>query len=151
MYQISEWYEHFSNQSYGWQTQGDLWIRCLIRYWNRPRDNTQFLVACIKYTRDTYQCVSGLSWYCTDRWEYVWGTTIFIATLFIPTYMRNETHTLRLRQNGCHFSNHIFRCIFLNENALIWIKICWSFPKVPIDNIPALVKIMAWRWPSNKP
>ena len=26
-------------------------------------------------------------------------------------------NTLRLRQNGCHFSDDIFKCIFLNENV----------------------------------
>ena len=25
------------------------------------------------------------------------------------------------------------------------------FPKGPINNIPALVQIMAWRWPGDKP
>ena len=37
-----------------------------------------------------------------------------------------------------------FKCIFLNENTLISLKIPLKFvPKGPIDNIPALVQIMA--------
>ena len=41
---------------------------------------------------------------------------------------------------------HIFKCIFLNKNVWIWIKISLKFvPQGPINNIPALVQIMAWR------
>ena len=59
--------------------------------------------------------------------------------------------TLRPRQNGCHFSDDLFKCIFLNENDLIPIQISLKFvPLSPIDNIPALVRIMAWRRPGNK-
>ena len=60
--------------------------------------------------------------------------------------------TLRPRQNGCHFADEIFKCIFLYENAWILIKISLKFvPKGPINNIPALVQIMAWRRPGDKP
>ena len=42
--------------------------------------------------------------------------------------------------------------IFLNENVRISIKISQKFaPKGPINNIPALVQIMAWRRPGDKP
>ena len=61
-------------------------------------------------------------------------------------------NTLRLRPNGPHFADDIFKCIFLNENVLIPIKISMKFvPKGPINNIPALVQIMAWRRPCAKP
>ena len=47
---------------------------------------------------------------------------------------------LRLRQNGHHFSDNIFKWIFLNENVWISIEISLKFaPKDPIDNIPVLV------------
>ena len=60
--------------------------------------------------------------------------------------------TLRPRQNGCHFPDNIFKWIFLNENAWISIKISSKFvPKGLINNIPALVQIMAWRRPGDKP
>ena len=59
---------------------------------------------------------------------------------------------LRLRQNGCHFADDIFKYIFLNENVWILIKISLKFvPKCPINNIPALVQKMAWRRPGDKP
>ena len=59
-------------------------------------------------------------------------------------------NTLRPRQDGRHFSDNIFKCIFLNENVLILIKISLKFvPKGPINNMPALVQIMAWRQPGD--
>ena len=61
-------------------------------------------------------------------------------------------NTLRPRQNGRHYADDIFKCIFLNENVSIVIKISLKFvPKDPINNIPALVQIMAWRRAGNKP
>ena len=61
-------------------------------------------------------------------------------------------NTLRPRQNGRHYADDIFKCIFLNENVQISIKISLKFvPKVPINNIPSLVQIMAWRRSGNKP
>ena len=61
-------------------------------------------------------------------------------------------NTLRRRQNGRHFPDDIFKCIFLNENVWISIKIPVKFvPKGPINNIPALFQIMAWRRPGDKP
>ena len=61
-------------------------------------------------------------------------------------------NTLRPRQNGRHFPDDIFKWIFLNENVWISLKISSKFvPKVWINNIPALVQIMAWRRPGHKP
>ena len=61
-------------------------------------------------------------------------------------------NTLRPRQDGCHFADDIFKCIFLNENVWIPIKISLKFiPKGPINNISELVQIMAWRRPGDKP
>ena len=61
-------------------------------------------------------------------------------------------NTLRPRQNGRHFADNIFKCIFLNESVWIPIKISLQFvPRGPINNIPALVQIMAWRRPGDKP
>ena len=73
---------------------------------------------------------------------------------------RNDGHmhdafpvnTLRPRQNGRHFTDDTFKRIFMNENSRIPIKISLNFvPKGPINNIQALVQIMAWRRPGDKP
>ena len=61
-------------------------------------------------------------------------------------------NTLRQRQNGHHFPDGIFQCIFKNENPWILLKISLKFvPMGPINNIPALFQIMAWRLPGDKP
>ena len=88
----------------------------------------------------------------------VWYSQIFTYPLLIPirhgwnqaaSYLFN---TLRPRQNGRHFPDDIFKCIFVNENAWISIKISLKFvPKAHINNIPALVQIMAWRRAGDKP
>ena len=44
-----------------------------------------------------------------------------------------------------------FKCIFLYENDIIPIRISLKFvPRSPMDNMPALVQIMAWRRPGDK-
>ena len=61
-------------------------------------------------------------------------------------------NTLRPRQDGRHFPYDIFKCIFVNENVWILIKISLKFvPKGPIISIPSLVQIMVWRRPGAKP
>ena len=63
----------------------------------------------------------------------------------------NRVNTLKLRQNGHNLADN-FKCMFLNENISIWIKISPKFvPKGLIDNIPALVHKMASRQTGNKP
>ena len=59
---------------------------------------------------------------------------------------------LRPRQNGRPFADDTFKRIFLNENIRISTKNSLKFvPKGLINNIPALVLIMAWRRPGDKP
>ena len=101
---------------------------------------------------------------CLQKATFLWQAMIYqtIIILYPQAYMFYPSilapvhplalNTLRPRQNGCHFADDIFKCIFLNENAWIPIKISMKFvPKSPINNIPALVQIMAWSCPSDKP
>ena len=61
-------------------------------------------------------------------------------------------NTLRRRQDGRHFPDDIFKCTFLNENARMSLNKSLKFvPKFRINNIPALVQIMAWRRSGDKP
>ena len=82
--------------------------------------------------------------------------SIFLQQLQVKKIMQcclnHMFNTLRPRQNGRHFAD-VFKCIFLNENAWIEIKISLMFVpnKGPINNIPALVRIMVWRWLGDKP
>ena len=61
-------------------------------------------------------------------------------------------NSLRPRQNGRRFADDTFKRILLNENVRISIEISLKFvPKGPINNVPALVQIMAWCRPGDKP
>ena len=59
---------------------------------------------------------------------------------------------MRPRQNDHHFADDIFKCTFLYETIWISIKISLTtVPNGPINNIPTLVQIMAWRRSGDKP
>ena len=92
---------------------------------------------------DWYQwCRHIFHWYHVDLMFWRWRTRGCTPSLI----------TLRSRQNGRHFADDILKCIFLNENVSIPITISLKIvPKGPINNIPALVQIMAWRRPGGKP
>ena len=93
---------------------------------------------------------------------------IYTCTPYISLWMHYTNHTatggiggcdydrlfntLRPGQNGLHFADDKFKRIFLNENVIISIDISLKFgPKGPINNIPSLVQMMAWRRPGDKP
>ena len=88
-----------------------------------------------------------------DSFHYVWrdqtaiieltGLGVHLTLCFMSC---NGFNALRPRQNGRDFADDIFKCIFMNENVWIPIKISMKFvPRGPINNIPALVQIIAWR------
>ena len=57
-----------------------------------------------------------------------------------------------LGQIGRHFPKDIFKYIFLDENIYISNNISLEFvPKGPINHNPALVQIMVWPRPGDKP
>ena len=60
-------------------------------------------------------------------------------------------NTLSLKQNCYHFPYDIFKYIFLTNNVWISIKFSLTFVlKGPINNIPALIQMMAWRRSGDK-
>ena len=68
------------------------------------------------------------------------------------TSKTNIFNSLRPRPNRRRFADDIFKRIFLNENEWISPRISLKFvPKVRINNIPALVQMMDWRRPGDKP
>ena len=96
--------------------------------------NTQWLRHLRTYTRAFFVFLSALFMFVTREGLFRW------------------VNTLRPRQNGRRFADDTFKRIFLNENVRISIKISFKFvPKGQINNIPALVQIMAWRRPGDKP
>ena len=61
------------------------------------------------------------------------------------------TH-LPLDKMAAFLADNIFKCIFLNENDRISIKISLKFVlRSPIDKKPALVQVMDWRPIGDKP
>ena len=78
--------------------------------------------------------------------------TINAISLYVTIPVQWKFNTLRPRQNGRHFADNTFWCIFLNENVCISINNSLKIvPRVRIDKIPASVQIMAWRQPGDKP
>ena len=76
-------------------------------------------------------------------------TIMTLGNGFLPFVRLN---TLRPRQNGRHFPDDIFKRISFNQNVWISIKFSLKFvPEVRINNILALIQIMHWRRPGDKP
>ena len=64
----------------------------------------------------------------------------------------DSTHPPALEKMGDIVEDDICKCIFLNENYKIPIRIPLKFvPKSPTDNKAALVQVMAWRRTCDKP
>ena len=89
-------------------------------------------------------------------WNKAWvagGIWLVCTERVFRTHMDNDVpNTLRPRQNGHHFADGIFKCIFLNEN--VWTSNKISLKLVPnrlINIIPALVQKMAWHRLGDKP
>ena len=119
--------------------------------------------------------MTRLAWICDSSSETVLSSTLWWYTHLATVICFNNSATiismwndnscvhfslnviyplnsLRPRQNGRHFADDIFKRIFVNENVRISIEISLKFvPKGPINNNPALVQIMAWRRPGDKP
>ena len=66
----------------------------------------------------------------------------FLTNKEASSYQKDPSpfNTWRPRQNGRYFAEDIFKCIFLNENIWISIKMSPKFvPKCSINNILELV------------
>ena len=82
--------------------------------------------------------------------------SIFSRTSYLPMGNAIVSHvilnTLRPRQNCCHFFRRHFHMHFSQWIWKVSINISLKFvPKGPINSISALVEIMAWRRPGDKP
>ena len=87
-----------------------------------------------------------------NRWWPIALTHICVARLQCSNAGIEYINSLGPWQNGLQFADDIFNYISLYENVWIPIKISPTFvPKDPINNISALVQIMAWRRLGDKP
>ena len=67
-------------------------------------------------------------------------------------WLDNCFNSSSLGQNGRHFADNTFQCIFMNEKLCIFIRITLKFvPKGLIDNESALVQVMDWHCAGDKP
>ena len=80
-------------------------------------------------------------------------TVIFIYLIMLATCIYRWLNMYwGWEKMAATLADDIFKCIILDESVRISIKILLKFvPKGPIKNIPALVQIMAWRRPGDKP
>ena len=89
---------------------------------------------------------------CRDDRVMACGFQSKVASHAESVSMTPSFNTLRPTQNGRHFADDTFNRIVVNENVTISIKFSLKFvPKGQINNISALVQIMAWRRPGDKP
>ena len=128
-----------------------LWIRGISRYRKSVRQG------CARCDINLQQVVTSCSFHRYDssplRSNYLqlWHQKSKLP--FVHQYLpRDSFNSLRPRLNRHSFADDIFKWIFLNVNEWILPRISLKFvPKVRINNIPALVQIMAWRRPGDKP
>ena len=74
-----------------------------------------------------------------DSWKY-WYNQPLVNWFHVPGSTGGSINTTPPGQNGHHFTDDIFRYIFVNENFCILMKISLKFvPKGSIYNNPALV------------
>ena len=137
---------------------GDVWI------WVNIRLGNGLLLDSTKPLPEPMFIIKGILWGAVSQellkkwiWKRVWKLHFWYyfhmstgADEFIK--VTPDVNALRPIQNGRRFADDSLKCIFLNENVWISIKISLNFiPKGPINNIPALFQIMAWRRPGDKP
>ena len=103
----------------------------------------------VEISRQSRECcveIGDAGWKQNNANKYC--ETLNVNSLHINTLRQIWVNTLRPRQDGRHYPDDIFN----QENAGILLKISLKFvPKVRINNIPALVQIMAWRRSGDKP
>ena len=98
---------------------------------------------------------------CKNRIGYSWFLSFtllqwcfaVVSSFRLTTASWLTLNTLRPRQNDRNSTDDSLKLIFLNENLWFLIKISLKLlvPQGPINNIPALVQIIAWRRPGDKP
>ena len=108
------------------------------------------MITIIIHILNTDCAVSYVCMYVHYDCAYFWFILCYVGNVGIK--VDPLINSLRPRLNRRPFADDIFKCIFLNENEWVLLRISLKFvPKVRINNIPASVQIMAWRLPGDKP
>ena len=92
----------------------------------------------------------------TENELHILSTVVFMITLTVgispDTFWFLIISALWSGQHGRNFADDIVRCIFFSENAWFQFKISFRFVcKVPVCNIPSLIRIVAARRSYDKP
>ena len=75
-----------------------------------------------------------------------------LSSLYTVTSLNTDINSSTPEQNGRHFADDIFKCIFVNEKFRNSVKSLLNcILEGPIDNNPALDKTMAWHQKGDKP
>ena len=124
-------------------------IADLCHHWFR-----WYLGACLLPSHYLNQCWLIVKWTNILQWNFFYKKIhlqIVCKMLTICSGCDVLTH-LPLDKMATILADNNFKCIFLNENDRIPIRISLEFvPRSPIDNKPALVQVMAWHLTGNKP
>ena len=123
------------------------------RFVNRPSKNktwlhkrNEFEIFSVLWIKNAIFFSSEIFNVSPDFSEWYEACTLFFVTC------KFCFNTLRLGQNGRHFADDIFKCILFDKTFRILNEIWLKYvPYGPIDNMAALVQLMAWRWTSTKP
>ena len=112
-----------------------------------PREDELKSIKCILYV-----LCHALSWFGTGQFHlYSFGLLHchWSNNIIAQTPLKQPK---RIWAKWPTFEGDLFKSNFLNENIWISINISLKFvPKGPINNMPALVQIMDWRRPGDKP
>ena len=115
-------------------------MQCNAMQCNKIQHNT------IQYNKIQYNTIQ----YNTIQYNTSQYKTLFFIPLqsMIILYLNSSPPG----QNGRHFTDDVFKYIFMNKKSCIFIRISLKFvPKGPIANTSALVLVMAWRRTGDKP
>ena len=115
-----------------WTTNADLLCvgRPMLTYcalddqcWLIVRWTTNADLLCVGRPMLTYCALDDQCWLIV-RWT---TNADLLCVGHLRPLLPTEISTLRPRQNRCHFADAIFKCVFLNENAWIALKISLKF------------------------
>ena len=72
-----------------------------------------------------------------------------IINYIFEMYSRNyssQADIFRSRQNGSHYTDDMSKCIIVNDNFRGFIQIPQFLPRIPLNDMPALVQIINIRY-----
>ena len=138
---LNSWYKHGVGKNWFKNLESSLWIPLMFKSRSCPCELiiSSIQAGCRRILHAALLTVS-MRLYPSTR------------SICKPIYRSRDVDSSPLGLNGRHFPDDIFKCIFETEKICILIRISLKFvPKGPINNIPALVQIMAWRRSGDKP